>query len=82
MNLEIKLSIVKSYAEKAAKGKAARYLEIMNFFLKDIGLSPLNIPLDPHTGTTRSDREQYSNSQSSPPIQLPSLTPMSPCQDL
>ena len=75
---EIKLSIAKSCAEMAAKGNASRFLEIMNSFLKDIGLSLLNIALDPHTGNTRSNREQHSNSQSSPTIQLPSLTSMSP----
>ena len=75
---EIKLSIAKSCAEMAAKGNASRFLEIMNSFLKDIGLSPLNIVLNPHTENTSSNREQHSNSQSSPTIQLPSLTPMSP----
>ena len=75
---EIKLSITKSCAEMAAKGNASRFMEIMKSFLKDIGLSPLNIALDPHTGNTCSNREQHSSSQSSPTIQLPSLTPMSP----
>ena len=42
---EIKLSIAKSCAEMAAKGNVSRFLEIMNSFLKDIGLSPLNIVL-------------------------------------
>ena len=46
---EIKLSIAKSCAEMAAKGNAVRFLEIMNSFLKYIGLSPLNILLDTHT---------------------------------
>ena len=62
----------------AAKGNASRFLEIMNSFLKDIGLSPLNIVLNPHTENTSNNREQHSNSQSSPTIQLPSLAPMSP----
>ena len=54
---EIKLSIAKSCTEMAAKGNASRFLEIMNSLLKDVGLSPLNITLDPHTGNTCSGRE-------------------------
>ena len=61
-----------------ARINASRFLEIINSFLKDIGLSPLNIVLNPHTENTSSNREQHSNSQSSPTIQLPSLTLMSP----
>ena len=75
---EIKLSIAKSCAEMAAKGNASRFLVIMNSFLKDIGLSPLNMDLNPHTEATCSNREQNRNSQSSPINQLPSLTPISP----
>ena len=73
MNLEIKLSIVKSYAEKAAKGKAARLLGNHEFLPKR------HWPLS----SKHTSRPTHRNhSQSSPPIQLPSLTPMSPCQDL
>ena len=72
---EIKLSITKSYAEMASKGNPEKFLGIMNQFLINVGLSPLELNTSQESNVT--PQSQYS--ATSTPAKLPSLTPVSQC---
>ena len=84
---EIKLSLTKAYAEivSLGKGDGEKYLQVVNNFLEDVGLTSLNISINknnnPPTESQQASPPQ-SSTQSSPSLDLPPLTPVSQLSQL